>query len=63
MKPLFFLNNFIFVLMHFRVFLKDQPYRVVCDKSAFLVLISAIRAQSVVVYYYYMLVFYIIIRC
>ncbi|WP_462347305.1 hypothetical protein, partial [Alloprevotella tannerae] len=24
-----FLNNFIFVLMHFRVFLKDQPYGVV----------------------------------
>ena len=23
-----FLNNFIFVLMHFRVFLKDQPYGV-----------------------------------
>ena len=49
--------------MHFRVFLEDQPYGFVCDKSAFLVLISAIRAQSVVVYYYYMLVFYIIIRC
>ena len=29
MKPPFFLNNFIFVLMHFRVFLKDQPYGVV----------------------------------
>ena len=63
MKPRFFLNNFIFVLMHFRVFLEDQPYGFVCDKSAFLVLISAIRAQNVVVYYYYMLVFYIIIRC
>ena len=24
-----FLNNFIFVLMHFRVFLRDQPYGVV----------------------------------
>ncbi|WP_303763606.1 hypothetical protein [Alloprevotella tannerae] len=29
MKPPSFLNNFIFVLMHFRVFLKDQPYGVV----------------------------------
>ena len=29
MKPRFFLNNYIFVLMHFRVFLKDQPYGVV----------------------------------
>ncbi len=28
MKAPFFLNNFIFVLMHFRVFLKDQPYGV-----------------------------------
>ena len=25
MKPLFFLNNFIFVLIHFRVFMRDQP--------------------------------------
>ena len=24
-----FLNNFIFVLIHFRVFMKDQPYGVV----------------------------------
>ena len=24
-----FLNNFIFVLMHFRVFMRDQPYGVV----------------------------------
>ena len=29
MKSRFFLNNFIFVLMHFRVFLRDQPYGVV----------------------------------
>ena len=29
MKPRFFLNNFVFVLMHFRVFLRDQPYKVV----------------------------------
>ena len=29
MKPPSFLNNFIFVLMHFRVFLRDQPYGVV----------------------------------
>ena len=29
MKPPFFLNNFIFVLMHLRVFLRDQPYGVV----------------------------------
>ena len=29
MKAPFFLNNFIFVLMHFCVFLKDQPYGVV----------------------------------
>ena len=29
MNPPFFLNNFIFVLMHFRVFLRDQPYGVV----------------------------------
>ena len=29
MKPPSFLNNFIFVLMHFRVFLRDQPYEVV----------------------------------
>ena len=28
MKSRFFLNNFIFVLMHFRVFLRDQPYGV-----------------------------------
>ena len=25
MKPPFFLNNFVFVLMHLRVFLRDQP--------------------------------------
>jgi len=29
MKPPFFLKNFIFVLMHFRVFLKDKPYGVI----------------------------------
>ena len=29
MKSRFFLNNFIFVLIHFRVFMKDQPYGVV----------------------------------
>ncbi|WP_454892992.1 hypothetical protein [Alloprevotella tannerae] len=29
MKPRFFLNNFVFVLMHLRVFLRDQPYGVV----------------------------------
>ena len=29
MNPPVFLNNFIFVLMHFRVFLRDQPYGVV----------------------------------
>ena len=28
MKPRFFLNNFVFVLMHLRVFLRDQPYGV-----------------------------------
>ena len=26
-----FLNNFIFVLIHFRVFMKDQPYGVVIE--------------------------------
>ena len=29
MKSRFFLNNFVFVLMHLRVFLRDQPYGVV----------------------------------
>ena len=29
MKSRLFLNNFIFVLIHFRVIMKDQPYGVV----------------------------------
>ena len=29
MKSRFFLNNFVFVLMHLRLFLRDQPYGVV----------------------------------